>query len=526
MRICTRDEIRQLDEKSMTQFSIRPELLMEIAGARATEIFLKYRPNAGFKTPVILITGMGNNGGDAMVIARHLVGLGRKSHVFLIGSADLLRTPNTDHWKTLKQLGVPATEVSHIQTLSSFFEQNPGPHDVIDGLLGTGMQGSTSGVYYDVIEAAQKHAGFVFALDLPSGVDANTGQVAGRAFRADITASFGFPKLGHFFAPGAELRGKLVNLSLSYPPQLTSSSAIRLLRDSEVAKLLTQRDRYGHKNSFGHTLVIGGSLGKVGAISLSAKACHKMGTGLVTAATWLEVWPTLMSRVSDETMTFGLEDIEKSSDRAHELLSPFSSVVLGPGLGTDARAKKLLEAILETYRGPIILDADALNLVAQHGYLSRLKELKVPCIMTPHPGEMSRLLKIDKQEIVERPLEAIQQAMDLTHATVVLKGAVTLVGSVGSPMYLNHYPNDGMATAGTGDVLAGMLGGLVGQGMAPASAALLGVYLHSLAGDLAAQTKGHRSMTAGDIIGNIGNAFQTLKETKTQKENPIFTRIR
>ena len=526
MRICTRDEIRSMDELSLTQYGIEPSLLMEIAGARAIEVFLKARPEAGIKRPVIFIAGMGNNGGDAMVMARHLSGIGRKTHVFLIGESAKLRAPNDAHFKVLKKLKVPVTEVNHVELLASFFERDQGPFDVIDGLLGTGMEGATSGLYADVIEITQKHSRFLFSLDIPSGVDANSGAAKGAAFSADMTASFGFPKLGHFFTPGAKLRGKLINLELSYPVALTTDSKIRLLSESNVKSHLKKRDPYGHKNSFGHTLLIGGMPGRVGAITLASKACHRTGSGLVTAATWSECWSTLMSHVSDETMTIGLEDIEKTASSTHALLEPLSAIVLGPGLGTDQRAKKILESILETYQGPLVIDADAINLISMHGMHGRIKSRSAPCILTPHPGEMSRLLKVGKEKIVDSPIGAIHQAIELTHATVVLKGAVTLVGGVGEPVTLSHFPNDGMATAGSGDVLAGMMGGLLSQGYAPISAALVGVYLHSQAGELARGSHPHGSMMANNIIENIGHAFKTIEETERQKRSALFTHIR
>ncbi|MCM0606088.1 MAG: NAD(P)H-hydrate dehydratase [Xanthomonadaceae bacterium] len=526
MRIFTREEIRLIDEKSQSQYGINPEILMEIAGARAVEVFLKYRPDAGKSKPVIILAGLGNNGGDAMVIARHLAGISRRTHVFLTGDSSKLKSPNSSHYNVLKNINVPVTEISHISTLCTFFDQDPGHYDIIDGLLGTGMSGGTSGLYADVIELTQKHAGFVFSLDIPSGVDANTGAVAGTSFQADITASFGFPKLGHFFSPGAQLRGKLINLELSYPVELSQDSAIKLLREKDVRPLIKHRDPYGHKNSFGHTLLIGGTPGRVGAITLSSKACHRTGSGLVTAATWAESWQPLMAHVSDETMTIGIEDINKITADPHALLSPFNAVVLGPGLGTDSRAKKLLESILETYQGPLVIDADAINLISMHGFHGRVKSRQAPCILTPHPGEMSRLLKVDKDKILLSPIGAIHQAIELTHATVVLKGAVTLIGGVDEPVYLSHYPNAGMATAGSGDVLAGILGALSAQGYTAHHSALLGVYLHSLAGDLAAQAHPHGSMMAGNIIEKIGHAFEKIHESKNNRVSTLFTAIR
>lgn len=245
---------------------------------------------------------------------------------------------------------------------------------------------------------------------------------------------------------------------------------------------------------------------------MAARAAHRIGTGLVTVATWEDCLATLMAKLPDETMSLGIR-MEKAELAAYrKMLAHTTSVVIGPGMGTRPEGREILTEVLAGFQGPVVIDADALNLVAEHRLHEHLVARKGPTVLTPHPGEMARLLGISKEEVVADPVGAVKMAVDKTHSVVLLKGAATLISSPDEKLYLNHYPNDGMATAGSGDVLAGIIGGFLGQGMVPFDATQLGVYLHSLAGDHAAQALGHRSMTASDIIGNISNAFKELKK--------------
>ncbi|RYD74507.1 MAG: NAD(P)H-hydrate dehydratase, partial [Verrucomicrobiaceae bacterium] len=381
------------------------------------------------------------------------------------------------------------------------------------------------GFLYDLVEFVNSGKfREIISLDIPSGVDGDNGLIRGTAVQADLTVSFGFPKLGHFLAPGASKRGELINVDISLPHHFREEGDKVLLNDRMVSQLIQERDQYGHKNAFGHTLLVGGSPGRLGAIEMAGRACHRMGTGLVTISTWDEIFPLLMMRIPSETMAFPIPPNLAELDAPGSLLTGFSSLVVGPGLGQKPEAVKLLESILTNYQGPVVLDADALNIIAENDFYSILVNRRAPTVLTPHLGEMARLLKISVSEIKEDLLTALREAVDRTHSTIVLKGAATLICSPDDRVYLNHYPNDGMATAGSGDVLAGMIGGLLGQGMDAFEAALAGVALHSTAGGQAARTRGHRSMTAGDIIDSISGAFHEIKERKSLAPLPFETR--
>lgn len=524
IRICSSAEMRELDLIADRDYGIEAHLLMENAGRAATQIILEKFPHAGKNTEILIFAGKGNNAGDAFVIARQLLSLDRRVRVFHLQQESGYREATLKNFLILKRMKAKLTYLETSQDLQEFFGSSPGPFTIVDGILGTGLKALLEGIFYEVVETINSlDCNEVIALDIPTGVSGDTGAIQGGSILASLTISFGFPKLGHFLPPGATRRGELVNVGISLPQKFSKEGDKFLLTKSPMRALIQERDRYGHKNSFGHTLLVGGSPGRIGAISMAARACHKMGTGLVTVATWKDVFEPLLSQLPQETMAVPLHLSGHEYEVYKNNLSNYSSIVIGPGLGLRPDGKQLVQELLTFYSGPVVIDADALNLIADHKLHEYLVNRKAPVVITPHPGEMSRLLEMDKEEIRQDPIQAIQKAVSMTHATVLLKGAATLIGSPDDVLYLNHYPNDGMATAGSGDVLAGMIGGLVGQGMSAFQATLLGVYLHSLAGDFAAKEFGHRSMTAPDIIENISNAFKEIK--KTELSTPMEGRV-
>jgi hydroxyethylthiazole kinase-like uncharacterized protein yjeF len=514
MRICTSQEMRSLDEIADKEFGLDAAILMENAGRAATQIVLEEFPQAGNETEILVFAGKGNNAGDAFAMARRLICLERKVRVFYLQTDSAYKGATLKNFEILRRMKAKMTHLETSADLQEFFNSSRGPYTIIDGILGTGLKGQLEGIFYDVVEMInQCGASEVIALDIPTGVNGDCGTVNGTSILANVTISFGFPKLGHFLPPGAGRRGELINVDISLPPRYRKEGDKFLLMKTAMGALLKQRDRYGHKNSFGHTLLIGGSPGRLGAIAMAARACHRMGTGLVTVASWEDEFETLSTKLPLETMSVPLNLTSTEYQGYRKNLSEYSSIVIGPGLGMRPDGKQLLTDLLANYNGPVVIDADALNLVSEHRLFDLLAKRRGPTVLTPHPGEMARLMDISKDEVMADPVRVIQEAVNKTHATVLLKGAATLIRGVDDVLYLNHYPNDGMATAGSGDVLAGMIGGLIGQKMDPFQGTLLGVYLHSLAGDFAAQALGHRSMTAQDIIENISNAFKDIKET-------------
>lgn len=526
LRICTAAEMRELDAIADREYGLDATILMENAGRAAAQIVMERFPHAGRSTEVLVFAGKGNNAGDAFAVARRLICLDRKVRVFHLHPESGYHGATLKNFQILKKLKAKLVYLENAADLQSFFASSPGPFTLIDGILGTGLKGTLDGIYYDVVEMINSlNSGEIVALDIPTGVSGDTGTVHGSSIQATLTVSFGFPKLGHFLPPGAARRGELINIDISLPARFRKEGDKFLLLKSPLAQMLRERDRYGHKNSFGHTLLVGGSPGRLGAIVMSARACHKMGTGLVTVASWDDGYNTLLLKLPNETMAVPLRLSGPEYEVYKQNLAQYSSVVIGPGLGLRPEGKQLIEAMLMHYNGPMVIDADALNLIADHKMHELLARRRAPTVLTPHPGEMARLLGVAKGETVDDPVRALKKAVELTHAIVLLKGAATLVAGPEDKLFLNHYPNDGMATAGSGDVLAGMIGGLLGQKMEPFQATLLGIYLHSLAGDYAARDLGHRSMTAQDIIENISNAFKDIKNLPESQRSPRVSNL-
>jgi NAD(P)H-hydrate epimerase len=446
------------------------------------------------------------------VVARQLAAMGRRVRIFLLHGFDAYKDEAKQNLDMILEQKLRPIVLDNVQPLEEFFASANGPFLCVDGLLGIGFKGPLAGLFADVVDIVNAKTDFVIALDVPSGVDATTGQVIGQAIYADLTISFGFAKIGHFIAPGAIHRGELRVVDIALPPSFRKDGNIHALSKDNVAPLLRRRDRYGHKNSFGHTLLFGGKKGKLGAISMASRACLRVGTGLVTVCTWEDAYEQLLARVDDELMCYPLKLDEKSYAEYKDNIHQFSSAVVGPGMGTGERAQKVLGDFIDFFRGPLVIDADGITILAHPAIRQKLHARKQPTILTPHPGELSRLLGVPTTEVVDKPKEMVERAAEETNSVVLLKGATTFICAGDGHIHLNHYPNDGMATAGSGDVLAGMIGGIVGQQkMNAKDAVCLGVFLHSLAGDFASRRLGHRSMTASDIIAHLGDSYLDLR---------------
>lgn len=515
MRIVTAKEMRDLDQEASEKFQIPPIVLMENAGGQAAARISNYHTKHKLSSNILVFAGKGNNGGDALVVARHLIAYGKKVRLFLLHNFEDYQGQAKTNLEILLKQNVRPVVLDSISTVEEFFQSAAGFHIAVDGLLGIGFKGSVSGLYADVVESINKNADYIFSLDIPTGVDATTGSTVGAAIDADETITFGFPKLGHFIPPGALHCGNLRTVELTFPYMFKEQGKFHALSRKNMPLLLKGRDRYGHKNRFGHILLLGGSKGKTGAIAMAARSALRMGSGKVTVGTWENCYDTLAATMDHEIMSVYLHMTDEGFQRYRENIDEFASVVIGPGLGTSKEAKKVLSELIAYFHGPIVIDADGINLLEDATIRDELLKRKGPTVLTPHPGEMARLLGIKNEKVVREPVKCVEEAAELTNAIVVLKGATTFINSGDERIYVNHYPNDGMATAGSGDVLAGIIGGLVGQSeFSAAEAACLGVYIHSLAGDISAKKHGHRAMTANSIIENLDEAFLQLRDQR------------
>ncbi len=515
MRIVTSQEMREIDERAINEFGIPSIVLMENAGARSAEVIAEQYDKLGFESDILVFAGKGKNGGDALVVARHLISMSKKVRLFLLHEAESYNEYSRQNLEILLKEKVRPVYLENVAPLEEYLSSGPGPYMAVDGLLGIGFKGSLVGLYADVADCMNSKVDYCVSLDIPTGVDGTCGSVVGQCVQADLTLTYGFAKLGHYIAPGALHRGELQVIDISLPPNFRDEGMVSAIYEKTVAPLLRRRDRYGHKNSFGHVLIIGGSKGRLGAVSMASRAALRMGTGLVSAATWSECWETLMGKINDEIMTMAIEtDASKLQKQRQAIQEDYSSVVIGPGLNTGKRVEGLLCEMIQYYHGPIVIDADGINLLADPKLRDELLRRTGPTVLTPHIGEMARMMDVEKEEVVADPMGYVQRAVEATNAVVLLKGATTFIGAGENQFFLNDYPNDGMATAGSGDVLAGMIGGLLGQGMKAVEAACLAVFLHSLSGNFAARKLGYRAMSASDIISNIGESFLHLRRYK------------
>lgn len=512
MRIVTNEEMRLIDLQAVEKIGIPSQVLMENAGLEAARIISDHSVKINYGGEILVFCGKGKNGGDGLVVARHLIAKGHRVRIFLLHEPSAYTDEAAINVKILKNQRAKISVVDSPSVVEEYFKSATPPFLAVDALLGTGIKRDIEGIYYDAVELLNQHADDVIALDIPTGVEGNSGRVAGTSIHATTTISFGYPKLGHFLAPGAARRGKLFNVDLSFPRAWNKEGDKFLLTHDNVATLLKRRDRFGHKNSFGHCLLIGGSPGRIGAIVMASNSCLKMGTGLVTVASWEDSFPSLEVKLSSEIMNFRITREGDTFPMPKPGLNSFSAIVVGPGLGMREDGGEMMRQLLATYNGPMVIDADGLNLIGEYQLHDQVAKRRAPTVLTPHPGEMSRLLGVSKEAVVDSPEAVTKEAVDRTGAIVVLKGATTLIQSSDNLTWFNHYPNDGMATGGTGDILAGMIGGLLGQKMNALEATRLGVYLHSVAGRFAAEQAGHRSMTATDITENIRCAFRELRD--------------
>lgn len=512
MRIVGNEEMRNIDLEAIEKIGIPSQVLMENAGLEAARLISDRCKELKYEGEILVFCGKGKNGGDGLVVARRLLSSGHRVRVFLLHDPSQYTGESAINLKILKNQRAKVSVIESANFLEEYFKSATPPFLAVDALLGTGLKRNMEGIYYDVIEILNGNATEIISLDIPTGVNGDNGFIHGTSILAGITISFGYPKLGHFLAPGAARRGKLYHVDLCFPRDWSDKGDKILLTKNNTAGLLQSRDRFGHKNSFGHCLLIGGSPGRIGAIDMASRSCLKMGTGLVTVASWEDSFPSLEIKLSSEIMSF---KVVKEGDQfiaPKPGINSFSSVVIGPGFGMRTEGAQMLKQLIVEYQGPLVIDADGLNIVSEYKLHDLIAKRTQPTVLTPHPGEMARLLQKDKNAVVENPVASVREAVEKTGAVVLLKGASTLIHSTEGVTWLNHYPNDGMATAGSGDVLAGIIGGLLGQKINALAATKLGVFLHSLSGRFAAQKSGHRSMTALDIVENISQAFIDLRE--------------
>ncbi len=502
-----------LDRETSVKQEISPLVLMENAGQKS---FLRlaslFGPLKG--KSVLIVAGEGNNGGDGLVLARCLLQEGAFPSVFFVAEPPTKKEAKINYEIFDKMGGRIVQGEKGWEELPALLQKN---ELIVDAVFGTGLSRPIGERVAGVIQKINQSGKKVVALDIPSGISADTGKVLGEAVRANVTITYGLPKIGHFLFPGASCRGELFVEEIGIPSSLIQQAGIKtdLLEASLIKEILPKkRKKESHKGTFGHLLVLAGSRGKRGAGALCCKAALRSGAGLVT---WgLPEGLNSPDPFIPEVMTLPLPETREGAIGLKAEEAILSSIVnkdgiaIGPGLGTDPETRALLKKILPQLTIPIVLDADGINLITEEKEL--LKKLKGPVLLTPHPGEFGRFLGIDSEAVQNERLPLITQAAKAYRSYFLLKGAYSLIAAPDESVWINPTGNPGMATAGTGDVLTGMIAALAVQGIPLLKAAQAGVYLHGLAGDMAVEEKGEIGMIATDLIEKIPDAIKQIRK--------------
>ena len=511
MRVITAQTMQDIDRQAIKEFGIPGLQLMESAGCNCVEeIVAEFGPSGR----CVVMAGKGNNGGDGHVIARLLVLKGWNVKVIILA----------DHGQIIGDAAVnlgklPVSIINYCPREG----QLPARHQeelfqadvIVDALFGTGLNSEVSGVYLEAIDLINASGRPVVSVDIPSGIHGSTGRVMGKAVRAYITVTFAFAKLGHVLYPGAEHTGRLVVTDIGIPTKLMeTASGYDFLNEDAMQPMLYRRDRQAHKGRFGHCLIVAGSTGKTGAAALSANSAVRAGSGMVTLAAAQSIHSILEIKTT-EVMTFPLPDsgsghlTGSALPAIEKLLVGKDAVAIGPGLDRLPGTYDLVQNLVESVTLPMVIDADGLNAVAEDiSVLKRKKSEQV--ILTPHPGEMSRLLGTSIPDVEEQRISAAQEFARNYDVYLVLKGARTIIASPAGAVAVNGSGNPGMATGGMGDVLTGIIVSLLGQGYSAWHACCLGVFLHGFAADIVADEKGETGINATDVLEKLPYAHNKL----------------
>lgn len=517
MKLATAEQMRELDRLTIERIGIPGLVLMENAGRGATDCLLEYYAEA-CAAGVVILCGPGNNGGDGFVIARHLRNRGYACQCLLLGEKGKVAGDARVNLDIAEKIGVHIHELRETKDLEEVEEDLSDAGLIVDALFGTGLTRAILGLGAELIELINELDAIVVAVDIPSGLGADDGRPTGAVVRADLTCTFGLAKVGQFLYPGRSSCGEVEVIDISIPQLLVDALplSVELLEESRLLPFFEPRSPEAHKGDFGHVLVVGGSRGMSGAPVLAARAAMLAGAGLVTAAVPAAIMTAVEAGLV-EALKFALPDDSRGRlsasalDPLLEILAGKNAVALGPGLGRGHDLAVLLGALLAKVEVPLVIDADALNNLA--GDPAVFKEARAPLVLTPHPGEMARLLgKTNREVQADRPAAAAALAAK-TGAVVVLKGAGSLVAAPDGRWWINPTGNPGMASGGMGDVLTGMIASFIAQGVPPLEAALCGVYLHGLAGDLAAEAVGERALTASSLLDRLPEVLRAMEET-------------
>ena len=513
MRVLNSSQMREADRRTIEEIGIPSLVLMENAGRQVVAAMEAVHGDLQ-EHQVAVLCGRGNNGGDGFVVARTLIQRGVEVSVFVLGAIADVRGDARINLEILGRLGLTVVEVADSQAWELHFSEVSNCTLIVDAIFGTGLNAPLTGLLETVVADVNGSGIPVVAIDLPSGLSADSHEPIGDSIEAGVTITLGAPKLALVLPPAETRAGDIVIADIGIPSEVIEAvdgPRVELLTRSTMRPLVTPRNADTHKGDYGRVLIIAGSLGKTGAAHLSALGALRSGAGLVTVATASACLPIVAS-MGPEYMTVPIDENPDGldPDAVDDLLESARDVLaIGPGLGQGAGTRAFIHALVDRATLPLVVDADGLNAFA--GEPDRLAGREGrDVIITPHPGEMARLVDMSIEEVQANRLEVARTFAQTHHVYVVLKGHRTLIATPDGTVFINPTGNPGMATGGTGDVLCGMIAAWVAQLLDAEAACKLSVYLHGLAGDLAEADDGEVSMTAGDLASHIGDAILEL----------------
>lgn len=518
MRVCTNEEMRKLDNLTIEKYGTPGKVLMENAGMWVAIVASQMLKNEGGEKIVVLCGG-GNNGGDGFVAARLLKKMGHNVEIVLVAKPDSLKGDALLNYNRLSEVGLSCI---------NFTGNIPKADIYIDALLGTGISGAPRGNIANAIKTLNEVSpnALVVAVDIPSGVNGNNGTIAGESVIADATVTFGFPKMGHFIHPGRANVGNLFVSDIGIDRRATAEVPIscEVTTLSDMSLLLPERPPDGHKGTFGKGLIVAGSAGMTGAVAMAGISLLRSGAGLCYAAVPRSLVDTV-DAAATEVVVLPMPEVRKKRchtlralGELHKYARNVDAIAVGPGIGRHIETAEMVRRFLTRIQKPVVIDADALNALVGH-LNDTIPQITAPSVMTPHFAELARILEITTEQVSAERIEKATKWAKILFTTLVIKGNPTIIADGSEPIWLNPTGNDGMATAGSGDVLTGLIAGFLAQGLSPLNAARVGVYVHGLAGDIAAGWLTNRATVATDIMQYIPEAMRIIEEAGFSEHN-------
>ena len=500
MKILNAEQMRNIDRRTTERFGVPSIVLMENAANAVVEAIFDRYPDSG---RVALVCGTGANGGDGFAVARHLENRGVVPVIVIVGDRASIRGDARINLEVCQRLGIPIYAVRDPDDVETALAHAADADLIVDAIFGTGLNRPPAGIQSDVIRALAELRIPVLAVDLPSGANASSHQPFEPCVQAEVTVTFAAPKLCHVFEPAVLYCGDVIIADITIPEIAIEDEAVMLalITPRDIQPLVEPRAAATHKGTYGHVGVIAGSPGRSGAAVLCARGALRSGAGLVSVMTDAET-AKLAHAGSIESMTYSGSDLQ-------EFLKNKSAALIGPGLADDEEAYVRTRALVDAIELPLVIDASALNAFANSA--NALNPRGLPRVITPHPGELARLLGNDTQSINADRIDAVREAARVANCVVVLKGHQTLVAEPDGHVYVNPTGNPGMATGGMGDVLAGIIAALLARDADPLDAACAGVYLHGLAGDILAEELGDTGLTAMEVADRVPRAIQRVR---------------